>query len=72
MPIIAKKNYDSKDVLFRVLESNENDEVRDFVRFLRNDKNERLVRNFKEVFIKKMDFPLITQIKYFWYLKSDF
>lgn len=55
MPIIAKKNYDSNDVLFRVLESNENDEVRDFVRFLRNDKNGRLVRNFKEVFIKKME-----------------
>ena len=55
MPIIAKKNYDSNDVLFRVLESNENGEVQDFVKLLKNDKNGRLVRKFKEVFIKKME-----------------
>lgn len=55
MPIIAKRNYDSNDVLFRVLESNENGEVQDFVKLLKNDKNGRLVRNFKEVFIKKME-----------------
>ena len=55
MPVIAKKNYDSDEVLFRVLESNENGEVQDFLKLLKDDKNRRLRKRFKELFAGKME-----------------
>ena len=55
MPIIAKRNYDSDETLFRVLDSNDNGEVQDFVKFLRDNKNRRLRIKFREIFTGKMD-----------------